>query len=1128
MPLFPTLRRKQTKAVQEDEAKILFASYVQALLNARFGGERARPWDIQRAISEGYERVVWVFRCVDAIATRSSSLTFRLKDGAGKLVEDHPLLTLLNDGKANEIETGRQLRYRISSQFLLSKAGVFVEATTNRAGDVVRYDLLPPGRTFPVPGEKKLIDHFQVQSIHGGPIERIDPSRVRWIRKPHPTDPYSGTTPLEAAGLSVELDYFARLYNANFLRNDGRPGGIVGVKGALSDKEMDALESRFRRGPTEAGKLSVVAGDLTYVDTSATPREMHYKTVSDTGRKEILMAFGVPESQLGNAADRTFANADAETYMYFTLTIDPHNGFIVSGFDQDSDDDMEGFLDTSHIEELHEPERKRREEARTEVAAGLRSIWSYAQLAGIEDVEDTPYTRALWVPSTAVPIASVAGEANPPPLTSPVVAATTQGPDGQQQASFVHASHTQPPVTLPPAARKKPTINPPPPLPVAPAPAVPTAAPRPPAATPPPTAPAALALPAGKSVYTPPRPRLRLVVDVKDVGPAENTQAPPSNPPQQQDQRQPPPEGPDDEDHAAQAALAAALLAALLGSGAQLVNRALMRLSSPKNRKGTRHWEPDQSMTADGRTGTAPLDAAAIVDQQRWETTAEQVAQPLVAAAFQTAVQRAMIANFGDADDDHTATIVTLLTAASLAAISKSVGNMAAYLADLITRQDAAGADLDYIRASIHEWAQGMSGWLKGLVVQISTVLAEGPQYMVMKLLYAPDEVTVVWRSQHDGDVRPTHLAADGQQQPLGHEFQVGEALLDYPGDPNGPPGEVRNCRCRLSYIVHMSKVNWSPDQHPRDQNGRFVHVGERVHLAGGGSGRVERVLHNGKVEVRGDNGKTVVVSAHHVSAGHTAPAHHAGEHQRPTGHHEDSLQGGDQGPAGGQHAPRAADIHGGGEQSGPHQSDQRAQEAPTEDHAQESSPEPAQEPKEQGPPLTEEDAYLAVRNPQMSEVEEASVAMYTADDQYTRLNRALRAGGNVNDDPVSRHVQEAILRSEPLDRDIQVWRGISGAQAIFGSTEDRVGQEFVDGGFGSTSSDPGIAEENFTGGIDSALVQIRLPAGTRAIRPGMVPGAAFGEEEREVLLQAGTRYRMISDSFRGGQRFIELEVVNG
>jgi hypothetical protein len=728
-----------------------------------------------------------------------------------------------------------------------------------------------------------------------------------------------------------------------------------------------------------------------------------------------------------------------------------------------------------------------------------------------------------------VPIASVAGEANPPPLTNPVVAATTQGPDGQQHASFVHASHAQPAVTLPPPAPKKPTINPAPPLPVAPVAAASPAASRTPAAIPPPTPPAALALPAGKSVYTPPRPRLRLVVDVKDVSPAENTQAPQSDP-QQQDQQQPLPDtSDDDEDHAAQAALAAALLAALLGAGAQLVNRALMRLGSPKTRKGTRHWEPDQSMAADGRAGVAPLDAAAIVDQQRWETTAEQVAQPLVAAAFQAAVQRAMIRNFGDADEDHTATIVTVLTAASLATISKSIGNMAAYLADLITRQDAAGADLDYIRASVHDWAQGMSGWLKGLVVQISTVLAEGPRYMVMKLLYASDEITAVWRSQHDSEVRPTHLAADGQQQPLGHEFLVGEALLDYPGDPTGPPSEVRNCRCRLSYIVHMSKINWSPDQHPRDQNGRFVHVGEHVHLAGGGSGRVERVLHNGKVEVRGDNGKTVVVSAHHVSAGHTAPAHHAGEHQRPTGHHEDSLHGGEQGSAGGgQHAPRAADIHGGSEQSSSHQGEQQAQEVPAQEHAQEGPPEPAQEPKEQGPPLTEEDAYQAVRNPQMSEVEEAAVAMYTADDQYARLNRALRAGGSVDDDPVSRHVQETILRSEPLDRDIQVWRGISGAQAVFGSTEDRVGQEFVDGGFGSTSSDSRIAEENFTGGIDSALVQIRVPAGTHAIRPGMVPGAAFGEKEREVLLQAGTRYRMISDSFRGGQRFIELEVVNG
>lgn len=53
-----------------------------------------------------------------------------------------------------------------------------------------------------------------------------------------------------------------------------------------------------------------------------------------------------------------------------------------------------------------------------------------------------------------------------------------------------------------------------------------------------------------------------------------------------------------------------------------------------------------------------------------------------------------------------------------------------------------------------------------------------------------------MWRSLHDSRVRDTHAIADGQIQLESDPFTVGGALLDYPGDPSGPAGEVINCRC--------------------------------------------------------------------------------------------------------------------------------------------------------------------------------------------------------------------------------------------------------------------------------------------------------------------------------------------
>lgn len=55
-----------------------------------------------------------------------------------------------------------------------------------------------------------------------------------------------------------------------------------------------------------------------------------------------------------------------------------------------------------------------------------------------------------------------------------------------------------------------------------------------------------------------------------------------------------------------------------------------------------------------------------------------------------------------------------------------------------------------------------------------------------------------VWVATLDDRTRPTHEDADGQEVPVGGEFDVGGALLAFPGDPAGPVEEVADCRCTM------------------------------------------------------------------------------------------------------------------------------------------------------------------------------------------------------------------------------------------------------------------------------------------------------------------------------------------
>lgn len=429
------------------EAKVILGDYYQALAAAGIDiGNRAKPWPIERAVAEGYERVVWVFNSVEWIAGNSARLPFRLRDRTG-VVDDHPLYRVLNK-KANPLESGYQFRKRLSAQVLLSKRGAFVEVTKARAGHVIRADLLPPGRTRPIPGSgRDLIKCFAVYPRNGGKPRLIDPANVRWFREPHPIDPYMGITPLESIGMSIELDYFSRLYNVSFMRNDGRPGGIVGINGDIEEEEMDRVEARFGKGPVEAGKLSVIQGDLSYVDIAAKPRDMQYGATAKNAKLEILAGFMLGES-LFNASERTFANAEQEEYNAWNGPMARHNRIITSGWDDDSEDDLDGFLDTSEIEALQVPQRQRREEARAEVAAGLRGIKSYADLAGYGDeIEDSPETRALWRPTGNTPIAARESDREAikaiAKASAPAPGAPGAPADGEQQPG---APAEQPPV----------------------------------------------------------------------------------------------------------------------------------------------------------------------------------------------------------------------------------------------------------------------------------------------------------------------------------------------------------------------------------------------------------------------------------------------------------------------------------------------------------------------------------------------------------------------------------------------------------------------------------------------------------------------------------------------------------
>ncbi|MEU4231060.1 phage portal protein [Nonomuraea sp. NPDC026600] len=626
-----------------------------------------RSWPVERAVLEGMERVVWVFKSVNAIAGHASRLPIERvlikDDGEREVIADDPLARLLNAGVANQLEKGPQLRKRLSGQVLLSPAGTFVEMTTSRRGHPIGADLLPPGRTRPVPGfGGNLLSHFETISPDGR-RRGIDPEKVIWFRDPHPLDPFRGITPMEAAGLSVDLDFLARLYNATFLRNDGRPGGVIGIDGEVDDDEMERIQGIFGKGAHEAGKLTVLQGDLSFIDLAAKPRDMAYADLARISKEEILAAFGVPESILGNASGRTFDNAAQEEHQFWTHTMLPHLSLLATGWDTDHEDGAVYEFNTDSVEVLQRAKTQRREEAREEVAAGLISLDEYRAIAGYDPV-DLPHTRALYVAQGKTPIptrqadAVALGIAPPEDPAAAVDDAAAEGELGGQ----------------PPAGD-----------------AVPAAG-------------------DDDGAEENALSRLRNLfsetsddeesAETDEAGPDAGENAAAEDEPEddvaQEEER---PRGRQTKGSPG-AGPATELVETLYQLGGRFVGRTVARLESPKHRKGTRHFVAEYKV--DTRVGANALDVARIMPAEAWQAEAEQVVLPALAAAAVTG---------GGGMDAHD----TAMTAA--VAVGEEFGRVVETIRGAVEELDQAGAPMEEIVQAVRE--VDLTDWAAAITAEL-------------------------------------------------------------------------------------------------------------------------------------------------------------------------------------------------------------------------------------------------------------------------------------------------------------------------------------------------------------------------------------------------------------------------
>ncbi len=283
---------------------------------------RAAQWSGASSLArEGFERNPIVYRCVRMISEAAASLPFRNLAG-----EDDALARLM--AEPNHDQAGPDLMESFYGHLLIA-GEAYLEAVS-LDGEVREVFVLRPDRMRPIKGAR------------GHPLgweHRVGAEMRRLLREAdgflpvlqmklfHPSDDYSGRSPLEAAARAVDVHNAGGAWAKALIDNAARPSGALVYGGeALTEMQMRDLKEDLERsyqGAGNAGRPMLLHGGLDWKPMSLSPADMDFVEARHMAAREIALAFGVPPMLLGIPGDATYSNYREANMAFWRMTVLP-------------------------------------------------------------------------------------------------------------------------------------------------------------------------------------------------------------------------------------------------------------------------------------------------------------------------------------------------------------------------------------------------------------------------------------------------------------------------------------------------------------------------------------------------------------------------------------------------------------------------------------------------------------------------------------------------------------------------------------------------------------------------------------------------------------------------------------
>lgn len=282
-------------------------------LPAWLGGEAAgREWGLYWD-DEGLLRKAmyspWVISDVTLLANTIAGAKAEIVRRKGETTEpvpNHEFEKLMQ--RPNEFMSQEWLVKTTVWWLLLTGTAYWFLSPWSKTGGLAEIWPMNARKMRPIPDREEYIGEYKYMAQ--GREYRIPAEYVCYFRLFNPYDEYGGLSPLQAAQLGLESDYYAQAWNRNWYgQRNAIPTAVISLPQETTDTDFARIRDQIVKdfGGTERRAMITRAGDVDVKTISLTQTEMQFLGGREFTRDEIDRIFGVPPGIW--AKDATQANA---------------------------------------------------------------------------------------------------------------------------------------------------------------------------------------------------------------------------------------------------------------------------------------------------------------------------------------------------------------------------------------------------------------------------------------------------------------------------------------------------------------------------------------------------------------------------------------------------------------------------------------------------------------------------------------------------------------------------------------------------------------------------------------------------------------------------------------------------